>query len=352
MNYIRSLDSVRAIAILLVLAWHWLPPTALINRWDIGSFGVNIFFVLSGFLITRILLSSRCNGRGKYKNILHFYIRRVLRIFPIYYLTIIFIYLFHDHLYASLEKDEFLYASTYTINFYNFSQSTWGDLTFHFWSLAVEEQFYLIWPFIIILLPERFLLPVITTCILISVFFQVRINDIEFGYLPTYTCFDAFGMGAILSWVVTYRPEVLGKYLHTMIVASVFACLLLAIQQYSEYLHHLPIRTMHSTIAVTLIGYLLLMEERKTGMFKWFWNNKFLVFIGRISYGMYMYHVLVQWIAIALKLTIQKRIGYIFFLEIPALFYIVEFTILIGISYVSWKWIEEPVNSLKMYFPR
>src|ERR1044072_9103532 len=92
MGYIKQLDSVRAIAVFLVVVWHWFPRNSFIEKLHAGSLGVDIFFVLSGFLITQILLKYRSNSGGsiKAKTIVlkNFYARRVLRIFPIYYLTI------------------------------------------------------------------------------------------------------------------------------------------------------------------------------------------------------------------------------------------------------------------------
>src|SRR5215217_808830 len=102
MQHIKKLDSLRAIAAILVILWHWVPTDSLINTFDNGAIGVNIFFVLSGFLITRILLGNRNEAGIQSNNKLlvfkNFYARRALRIFPIYYLLIFLILLFHNYL--------------------------------------------------------------------------------------------------------------------------------------------------------------------------------------------------------------------------------------------------------------
>jgi len=147
MQHIKKLDSLRAIAAILVILWHWIPTDNVINTFNNGAIGVNIFFVLSGFLITRILLTNRNEAEILNDNKLpvfkNFYARRALRIFPIYYLLVLLILLFHHYLGAKFSKAEFINSVAYTINFYFFKLEHWGDLTVHFWSLAVEEQFYL-----------------------------------------------------------------------------------------------------------------------------------------------------------------------------------------------------------------
>src|SRR5258706_16450661 len=101
MRYIKQLDSVRAIAVLLVIISHWIPPYYLINKIPNGGLGVDTFFVLSGFLITWILLSNRQKAEQedilKRSVIKNFYIRRTLRIFPIYYLVLILLLIFHSY---------------------------------------------------------------------------------------------------------------------------------------------------------------------------------------------------------------------------------------------------------------
>jgi peptidoglycan/LPS O-acetylase OafA/YrhL len=152
-----TLDGLRAIAILLVLPHNLNLLTVpsgigmhtLIATLDRGWIGVQLFFVLSGFLITGILLDTRdaCNYYGS------FYVRRVLRIFPLYYATLIFVFVLLPALrllpdsikrYPIVELSYWLYFA----NWYGPFHQGQGSLS-HFWSLAVEEQFYLLWPFLV-----------------------------------------------------------------------------------------------------------------------------------------------------------------------------------------------------------
>ena len=138
-----SLDGWRAVSIGLVLVQHstmaaGFPPalTPWIKRFDLGSLGVQFFFVISGFLITWLLLQEQArHGRISLK---HFYLRRALRILPVY-----FFYLFVLGCLTRYEQPGYLWAAnlTFTTNYF------WPpEGTAHFWSLGVEEQFYLLWP--------------------------------------------------------------------------------------------------------------------------------------------------------------------------------------------------------------
>ena len=166
-KYFPALDGIRGIAILMVLMHHALMFGKM--RSDLlfekrlhkllfsGWLGVDLFFVLSGFLITGILIDLKGN-KDYFKN---FYMRRVLRIFPIYYVFLLlyftliplFSYTVHD---AILPFGEKLWYLLYGINI-KYAFSGWAEnVTIgHFWSLAVEEQFYLIWPLIIYLTPKK-----------------------------------------------------------------------------------------------------------------------------------------------------------------------------------------------------
>ena len=148
---IPGLDGVRAIAFLLVFTLHT-------DYLYIGWVGVQLFFVLSGFLITDILLRMKEKfGAGDYFK--KFYGRRFLRIFPLYYLYLLIIFIVtviviqYDYRVTYMERtqDHLPYALTYIYNFFNASSAYDGEswLIGHLWSLSVEEQFYLFWPLLI-----------------------------------------------------------------------------------------------------------------------------------------------------------------------------------------------------------
>lgn len=153
-SYLPQLDGLRAIAILLVL-WVHFPfiegsdVSRAVSKLGLamraGYFGVDLFFVLSGFLITRILLNERAHTGGV--SLRSFYIRRALRIFPIYYLCV----LIYALLFAGRQGD-IVALLTYTFNYYRPFHGEPMALE-QAWSLSVEEQFYLFWPFVVAALP-------------------------------------------------------------------------------------------------------------------------------------------------------------------------------------------------------
>jgi peptidoglycan/LPS O-acetylase OafA/YrhL len=220
-KYISGLDGLRAIAVTWVFFFHAIPtlnwssdsPIAkvLVLFSNTGWIGVQIFFAISGFLITNILI----NSKGKKNQLKHFFIRRSLRIFPLYFFTLAVLFIFTPYFFqmpywlAGTENHQswwWLYAMNWIIPFV---QS--GGVT-HFWSLAIEEQFYLIWPFIIIFTSRRVTLNVILFMILSAPIFRVlfyylmpdTIGDISdiarrAAYYFTICRWDAIAFGALLA---------------------------------------------------------------------------------------------------------------------------------------------------------
>jgi len=165
-GHLPALDGVRGLAILMVLLFHFVAQTTATNRLEAavngvlsyGLLGVDLFFVLSGFLITGILYDS-ATSPGYFGS---FYMRRVLRIFPLYYgvLAVVFFVL---PLFPALRGSEIAalrerqaWAWLYGINVYLAIQGGWVlSYIEHFWSLAVEEHFYMVWPLLVWLLARR-----------------------------------------------------------------------------------------------------------------------------------------------------------------------------------------------------
>ena len=184
MKYIKQLDSLRAIAVTFVVFGHYFPSFYIWKYFPIGSIGVDLFFVLSGFLITNILINQReLNDSFKYTKlriISNFYLRRILRIFPIYYLFVIFVYLFSSIVQANVHS-ALPYLLTYTVNIYFFKKQGFSGEISHLWTLAVEEQFYLIWPWIVLFTKKYFLLYIIIFFILIGVIGKILMVNNPMG---------------------------------------------------------------------------------------------------------------------------------------------------------------------------
>ena len=153
MPRIHSLDGLRAVSILLVLIGHIAgtvnSPAWLLPLHNLGNLGVKVFFVISGFLITYLLLeelgqSGKISFRG-------FYLRRTFRIFPAFYFYILCVVIANQFGYLPLMQGDLLHASTFTMNYHH--EREWA--LNHTWSLAVEEQFYLLWPLALFALGVR-----------------------------------------------------------------------------------------------------------------------------------------------------------------------------------------------------
>ena len=184
--YIPGLDGVRGMAALLIMFLHFVPGynqnehpyLYLLKKVSVvGQIGVPLFFVLSGFLITRILISSK-HETNYFKR---FYLRRAVRIFPLYYLFLVInffiIPLINKQAFLpwNLTKYYYLYLQNVAMTF-NWKEA---DLP-HLWSLAVEEHFYLVWPVLIYFLSHKSILKVIAGCILISLLCRVLLIGLGF----------------------------------------------------------------------------------------------------------------------------------------------------------------------------
>lgn len=207
---IKGLDGIRGVAILMVIMshaslWDVIGVTHAGLREVLGpTTGVSLFFVLSGFLITLLLLQEhREHGRIRLKN---FMMRRVLRIFPVYYLAI-FVLLFMDVFGFSRIKDcSFLYAATYTANFV--SRACNHETISHFWSLAVEEHFYLFWP-VLLLIGTRFAFVAAFALTVACLYLGTSILPSSGLYYPDRWTFPAMApilVGAMTAFFVNSKP--------------------------------------------------------------------------------------------------------------------------------------------------
>jgi peptidoglycan/LPS O-acetylase OafA/YrhL len=199
-KYMIQLDSLRTIAVFTVIASHYAPNYT--NHFAWGYAAVFLFFVLSGFLITGILLRARDKDENcqtsKFASLKRFYFRRTLRIFPLYYAIVLFCLFL-----LPTVRETWLWHMLYAVNFKIALNGDSIGLTTPFWSLGVEEQFYLIWPIIILFMPHKWLYPLFITLIAAGpvsrlIFVINGFDSVVFAYLPT-SCLDALGLGSLLA---------------------------------------------------------------------------------------------------------------------------------------------------------
>ena len=352
-EYIPQFDSMRAIAVLLVIIHHWISEESILNFLSNGRIGVNVFFVLSGFLITGILLKSKLqaetSGISKAIVFKNFYIRRTLRIFPIYYLLLIILWILRE----SELRQNAVYYFTYTSNLLNYSEQLFPGRLAHLWSLAVEEQFYLLWPWLMILVRRRYL------PYLISLFIVIGISSnyifTEHGWwveILTPACFDAFAIGAFLSHLTCFRQDIIERIQPVYKWLAGLILMLFILDAFEIAL--LPSRTSHALLAAAIIYYCLFKSDNK--ILNYLLNTTWLIRLGKISYGVYLYHLFVPeiWDGI-----IQKFASWnidLFYNEAipeilkPSWLFIQQFCFLMLICILSWKVIEKPINGLKRKF--
>src|SRR5215218_136502 len=175
-GYRPQLDALRFFAIAGVLVAHNLDPGQapwIFSRFDYAETGVRLFFVLSGFLITGILLGEReaadAAPHRRISAIRRFYARRFLRIFPIYYLTLAVVLVTA----VSPARRIWPWLFTYTTNIYAWHRLDWPGPVGHLWTLAVEEQFYLVWPWFLLFVPRKWILPFLVGLIALAPLYRL-----------------------------------------------------------------------------------------------------------------------------------------------------------------------------------
>jgi peptidoglycan/LPS O-acetylase OafA/YrhL len=293
--YYPALDGIRGLAILLVVVYH---NFGFINYFFFGWLGVDLFFVLSGFLITDILLKTV----GKKKYLSNFYLRRILRIFPLYYLCLVIFLLVLPkldlHLNLSYYVKNQVWLWTYLQNWlYIFRDPNQTNTLNHLWSLAVEEQFYLVWPLIILVIRKPGFLLLFICLVLMAVvglrlwIWTNHIADLAYFNLYTFSRIDGICIGCIVALLQRVNKGFLNRY--TYLIVIFFAIL--------NFIFFFINREYDFTFPyLALIGYTtfamifgLLVNEAVTGSAKMIgliFNNRILKFFGKISYGFYIFH--------------------------------------------------------------
>jgi peptidoglycan/LPS O-acetylase OafA/YrhL len=356
-----QLDALRAFAVLAVLVSHFCPITSkiftLTRLIDLGGLGVRLFFVLSGFLITGILLRSKryCERDGL--PVLHafrqFYARRVLRIFPLFYLVLGLAALLN----ISPVRQTFAWHATFLTNFYIYFHG-WKGATNHFWSLAVEEQFYLAWPWVILLVSRRRLYAAILVTIAIGPIFRL-IFGLTTGSDATpifpLSCLDTLGVGALFA---LRRDQIGGERSREYPFGKTGLVLGFAVLGAFILLGTIPQRTMIRMIryaifdvgAALLAGWVVLRASTGfRGPIGKLLEIKTLIYLGTISYGIYVYHNFIPTLMYEnWKLpTIADRLALPYAWPLDSL---LKAAIAISVAALSWHFFERPINNLKRYF--
>lgn len=363
-HHFGALDGLRGIAVLAVMAEHFerfVPDSGFAHVLKAaaemyGGAGVDLFFALSGFLITGILLKSR--GSRTYFSA--FYARRTLRIFPIYYLTLIVVFGLASFFPAGLDRvpvsaERPLYF-LYLTNWIGVWTETWPpNVVGHFWTLGIEEQFYLLWPLCVLLIPHRRLAwtaaGLSSFALVIRVIWVFMSGPAVGVILCTFTRMDDLLLGAFCAWVFAERSDGRGLGLRRWILASLGG--------YAVALGLLPgsLRSVFfETIGMSMlaVGFSALVlwlawNDEQTGVVLSFFRNRMLRRIGRYSYGMYVYHVpflglcellIFSRLSPVLRANPWFGLGYVIFLAIGTFV----------VAMISYECFERPILRIKRFF--
>ena len=366
-KHVPALDGIRGLAILLILCVHLLAANSntgshLLNMLyalvESCFVGVNLFFVLSGFLITGILIDT-VNLPNFFRI---FYARRALRIFPLYYgvLIVLFILTRPMHLDWGVWRIPLL---TYTSNLEFWRAKQLIPLApfniNHFWSLQVEEQFYLFWPLVVYRLrePGKILRVAAVGCVVIflvrlfCVFYQAHIPDPYVTYSSTFCCADNLLYGCMLA-AISRAPAMV----HTLRYAErVFAVASLLVVALLIHYHGLQFQTnkVVPTVGFFLVAVactaLIAMSLRVNSFVQRLFSSSFLRFFGKYSYGIYVFHYTItgtlgNWFRQVVDMHHSKAIGV---LSGAAL----SLAASVLLAMLSYRFYELPFINLKRHFP-
>jgi peptidoglycan/LPS O-acetylase OafA/YrhL len=334
--YFPKLDGLRAISIAFVLIEHFLW-----NGYGFGGVGVTIFFVISGYLITSILISYS-SALPVRQAALTFYWRRMLRLFPIYYLCIAVT--------AALNvggmRDTWLVNVLYLMNVKVALNRTWNGSS-HFWSLAVEEQFYLLWFLAVVVAPRRRLLSIICLCIVIGPLWRGTmfwLSGSGFTDMLLPGVMDSMAVGALLAYALSLPEasrywEIIRKVRISLLLVSLGLIIAVQHRGTGDLVSNVFLRSLWGLFSTGLVA--IGIDRQRDWRFDWL-GNKALRHFGKISYGIYVYHYFLPAIINAHWLGWASRF------TVPAMG---RFLVIAGtsclIAELSWRLIEQPIMKLK-----
>jgi len=343
---IKGFDGLRAIAVIVVFLNHWTPFG---RTYHTGDYGVWLFFLLSGFLIIKGLHRDRLaheSGQAATSLILRFYERRALRIFPAYYATLLVFSIASVFVtIPNWDRISAVYHYLYLSNFYiAHVRGQFIGWFSHFWSLAIEQQFYLLMGPALILVPSRFTKAacVLVICVALASLAYLRINDAPHIQIYTDSLIN-FGMIALGGLVALYlpgRPQNGSQWTVaalSLVLLAAYPFVLSYFDPSGGYLRGLAQSSV--IVAAALIASIYLNQNTAIVKCLEFFPIRHL---GRISYGFYLYHNLIPR---TLFPSLFMRAG---FPDIPPIVSIVlGFLLAVLLAELSWRLLESPILRFK-----
>ena len=349
-TYQPHLDGLRALAILGILFEHFDLPLPLMFR--CGPLSVRFFFVLTGYFITMSLWRVRGEMADTNEGFLplgRYYLARLLRTGPPFYLSLAIGALFG----IEEVRTNFFWLATFQANNYIAWLGYWPDAISHYWSLAVQEQFYFLWPIVVLALPKRWFLPMMAAFIVFGLGFRIACileNTTTLArWVTLLGCIDSFAVGALVAYLKEakvldrmWRSRTLVFAMPLIACASFFlGRALMTLPEDNVWLaltESVDAVFLAWVLAVSLVG----MKGRYARLLSW----APLVYLGKISYGIYVYHVFIIVLVSPLLLQMGMSEDHNAFGRIAILL-----ALTVAASSLSWHWLEQPFlawkNSLK-----
>ena len=341
LGYMPRLDGLRALAVGGVLVDHFL-HSPWIHAWRTGDAGVRLFFVLSGFLITSILMQERDRSSSLVESAFRFYGRRLLRLSPALWLAIAAAAALGL---ANMRHDWWKHG-LYLTNFMVARHHNWLGPA-HFWTLSVEEQFYLGWFFVVVVAPRRWLLPAILACIAIGPAYRAMMAqpgdpDWPIALLPGQV--DTLALGALLAWAQRHAEgtavvRLFGSRAVLLACLAVTVVLSAPLGWNDRVFRALPVLFVGLTAACIICQAARPFAPGKGGPLDW----PALRHIGRISYGLYVYHWFVPPAFDRFLPGVADPHGVGPKLATAALFTVIA----LAVAEASWWLVEKPILGLK-----
>ncbi len=345
-SYQPQFDGLRALAVVTVMVDHFsadVPNFPLPDWIRLGATGVRLFLVLSGYFITASLRRARdrmeSDTLSAGKTMGEFYWRRLLRIGPAYFMFAGIALVLN----IGAIRQNWPWVFTGTVNWLIAWQDQWPLTISHLWSICVQEQFYLFWPLLILLFPRKWMLPAIITVALAGIAF--RIGCVMFSapiiarWVLPFGSLDSLAAGAALGWC--------GGRLRASRGGWALAWLCLAMLTVAAVLRDGDPTKLQSVLVEPLeAGAFVILVARTAAGFDGniarFLSNPGLVFVGRMSYGLYIYHILV---AMVLDRWLPDQMR--FLVTIPSLRLVVFGVVTLFVAALSWRFLEQPINRLR-----
>lgn len=329
--YRPELDALRAIAVIGVLLSHWHPVGSMVINW--GLTGVYLFFSISGYVITHGLMKDALTGAPARLIVTNFYLRRALRILPIYFTLITICLLFWPEWPREATPWHLGFLSNYW-----FGHLKSYAFPIHFWSLSVEQQFYLLWPFAVLYIPTRgfpvFCIGLILLAPVSRLYFSMVLGNDQYAYYALTSNTDCLAIGAFLAWSERYasysrlRQILCGKNLIYLGAATFFASIA------AHYLDYEGVSIALGGTACSFLAPWIIKRFPDSPFGFCILRKPYLIALGKISYGIYLYHLFVG------LLVFQFLAPYKFWLSFQIA---VAFAFTTLASSASWQYFERPI---------